>query len=477
MTVPIPAPARLLLAILLALLLVPAAPSTGQQPATPAPAGTAGPMPKSEPLPAPSSLNKFPTPEQIVGREMTLEEAVSISLDNAPKILASTGDYLASLQRVNQALAPLLPQLTGIGSYGRQQFIDTVRGARSVSDFGSASATASQLLWDFGKQWAAKDAAKFNADAFRAAAELQKNNIAELVKEQYFTLLLSQRLVTVNEAALDRAEINLRSAKGFFDVGTQPKSFVTRAEVDVANGRLNLIRANNAVSLARVALNTAMGIAINTPTQVKDVLAYEHFATDRDALVAEALGKRPDYLQIKAQAEAAEATVRQTFRDFFPNLVGSGTYGIVGITGVPDPGSRSTHGFIDSGPEWNVGLTLSWTVFDGGGKIARYKEAKANVDAIKARVRDTELQIWQSVEQAYLNLGAAEESIGAAGKAVESAQENYDLARGRFDAGVANIIELTDAQLALTTAQSTEAQALSDYRIAIARLEQALGRR
>jgi len=408
---------------------------------------------------------------------MTLEEAVSISLDNAPKILASTGDYLASLQRVNQALAPLLPQLTGIGSYGRQQSISTTSGARSVSDFGSASATASQLLWDFGKQWAAKDAAKFNAEAFRAAAELQKNNIAELVKEQYFTLLLSQRLVTVNEAALDRAEINLRSAKGFFDVGTQPKSFVTRAEVDVANGRLNLIRANNAVSLARVALNTAMGIAINTPTQVKDVLAYEHFATDRDALVAEALSKRPDYLQIKAQAEAAEATVRQTFRDFFPNLVGSGQYGIVGITGGPDSGSRSTHGFIDSGPEWNLGLTLSWTVFDGGGKIARYKEAKANVDAIKARVRDSELQIWQQVEQAYLNLGAAEESIGAAGKAVESAQENYDLARGRFDAGVANIIELTDAQLALTTAQSTEAQALSDYRIAIARLEQALGRR
>jgi outer membrane protein len=439
--------------------------------------GTTGPMPKSEPLPAPPSLNKFPTPEQIVGREMTLEEAVSISLDNAPKILASAGDYLASLQRVNQALAPLLPQLTGIGQYGRGQFISTTTGARSVNDFGSASATASQLLWDFGKTWAAKDAAKFDAQAFRAAAELQKNNIAELVKEQYFTLLLSQRLVTVNEAALDRAEINLRSAKGFFDVGTQPKSFVTRAEVDVANGRLNLIRANNAVSLARVALNTAMGIAINTPTQVKDVLAYEHFSTDRDALLAEALSKRPDYLQIKALADEAEAKVRQTFRDFFPSLVGSGTYGINGITGTPPAGSRSTHGFIDSGPDWNVGLTLNWTVFDGGGKIARYKEAKANVDAIKARVRDTELQIWQNVEQANLNLVAAEESIGAAGKAVESAQENYDLARGRFDAGVANIIELTDAQLALTTAQSNEAQALSDYRIAIARLEQALGRR
>lgn len=486
MTALTPVASRLPFAPLLAaaLALALAAPTAAQQqPSTPPPRGTAAPMPKSEPLPAPSSLNKFATPQENVGREMTLDEAVSIALDNAPKILASTGDYLASLQRVNQALAPLLPQLSGQWNGFENQNVFSVTGgglssslvssgvplskqrvvtitARSLTT--TATVTASQLLWDFGKQWAAKDAAKFDAESFRAAVELQKNNIAELVKEQYFTLLLSRRLVTVNEAALDRAEINLRSAKGFFDVGTQPKSFVTRAEVDVANGRLNLIRANNAVSLARVALNTAMGIAVNAPTEVKDILAYEHFGTDRDSLVAEALRNRPDYLQIKAQAEKAEATVRQTFRDFFPNVVGSGTYGA----------ARA-----DMNEIWNFGVTLNWTIFDGGGKIARWKEAKANVDAIKARVRDTELQVWQQVEQAYLNLGAAEESIGAAGKAVESAQENYDLARGRFDAGVANIIELTDAQLALTTAQSTEAQALSDYRIAIARLEQALGRR
>jgi outer membrane protein len=477
MTALTPALVRVGLALLLAWSFMLEAPALAQQRPAPPPRGAGAPMPKSEPLPAPPTLNKFPTPEQAIGRELTLDEAVSIALDNAPKILASTGDYLASLQRVNQALAPLLPQLSGIGQYGRQQTISTTTGGRGLSDYGSASATATQLLWDFGKQWAAKDAAKYDAEAFRAAVELQKNSIAELVKEQYFTLLLSQRLVTVNEAALDRAEINLRSAKGFFDVGTQPKSFVTRAEVDVANARVNLIRANNAVSLARVALNAAMGIAVNTPTKVKDVLAYEHFGTDRDALLAEALRNRPDYIQIKAQAQEAEAKVRQTFRDFFPNLTGSGEYGIVGITGLPNPGSRSTSGFIDSGPQWNVGLTLQWTIFDGGGKIARYKEAKANVDAIKARVRDMELQIWQNVEQAFLNLGEAEERIAAAGKAVESAQENYDLARGRFDAGVANIIELTDAQLALTQAQSTEAQALSDYRIAIARLELALGRR
>ena len=319
--------------------------------------------------------------------------------------------------------------------------------------------------------------AKSSAEALKEVLEAQKLDISQLVKTQYYTLLLSKRLVEVNVTALDRAEVNLRSAQGFFQVGTQPKSFVTRAEVDVANGRVNVIRAQNAVSLARVALNTAMGIAVNAPTEVKDTLAYQPFPMDRAALVAEAMKNRPEYRQVKAQADAADAFVRQTFRDFFPNLVGSGTYGVTGVTGFPASSGRSTNGFVDSGNEWQVGLSLNWSIFDGGGKIARYKEAKANLEASQARVRDTELQVWQSVEQSYLNLGEAEERIGAARKAVESAEENYQLARGRFDAGVANIIELTDAQLALTQAQSTEAQALSDYRVAIANLERSLGRR
>jgi len=453
---------------------------TGPAPAPgtmPAPATPAVEMPPREPLTPPAGVRPFATPLEIVGRELGLEEAVNIGLENAPSIVARISDYIAAQQRVNQALSPMFPQLTSSGNYGRTRQISPASGASATNDFGSVNATLSQLLWDFGRTWAAKDVAKYNADAVKELLETQKLDISQLVKTQYFTLLLSKRLVQVNLAALERAEVNLRSAQGFFQVGTQPKSFVTRAEVDVANGRVNVIRAQNAVNLARVALNTAMGIAINTPTEVRDLLSYQQFPTDRGQLVSEALWNRPEYRQAKAQFDASEASVRQTFRDFFPNLFASGTYGIAGVSGGPAFNQRTTNGFVDYGNQWNVGLTLNWNIFDGGNRIARYKEAKANVEASQARLRDTELQIWQNVEQSYLNLGEAEERIGAAQKAVESAGENYQLARGRFDAGVANIIELTDAQLALTQAQSDEAQALSDYRIAIARLERALGRR
>ena len=431
-------------------------------------AATSSVMPPPSPLQGPGGIRPFPTPPQVVGRELLLDEAVQIGLDNAPKIAAAVGDYGAARQRVAEALAPLLPQLTGQWNGFQNQTATSTTGAvRSVTVTSrtvttTATVTGSQLLFDFGKNWAATDAAKSSAESFRQAAELQRQSIAVNVKTSYFTLLLAKRLVGVNAAALDRADLNLKSAKGFFEVGTQPRFFVTRAEVDVANARVSLIQAQNGVALARVSLNTVMGIAINSPTEVKDILAYEPYPVDRDSLVTEALRRRPEYLQIKAQADAADATVRQKFRSFFPNVVASGTYGA----------ARA-----DMNEIYNYGVQLNWSIFDGGNMLAQYKEAKASLEAVQARVRDTELTVWQDVQQAYLNMIAAEQQIGAAQKAVDSSQENFRLSQGRFDAGVGTIIELTDAQVALTQAQSNEAQALALYRIAIAQLERAAGRR
>jgi outer membrane protein TolC len=371
----------------------------------------------------------------------------------------------------------MLPQLAASASGGRtdsavrvfQDGGSSFTGTRSSAGAGRLS--ASQLLWDFGKTWAATDAAKASAEFIREAVELQKDLIVLAVKESYFNLLFAARLVVVNAQALDRAELNLRSAKGFFDVGTRPKSDVTRAEVDVANARVDLIRAQNAVSLSRIGLNTAMGISINAPTRVKDTLTYEKFPVDQQTLVSEALKRRPEQRQAKLLVDSSEAVVRQTFRDFFPQFFAVGSVG-----GSLTRAESSLTTTTEAG-DWTLGVQLSWSIFDGGNKIARWREAKAALDANRSRVRDTELTIWQQVEQAYVNVGEAEERIGAAQKAVESAQENFRLFQGRFDAGVGNIIELTDAQLALTRAQSTEAQALADFRIAIARLERSVGRR
>jgi len=415
----------------------------------------------------------LPGPE----KALTLKEAIDIALATEPNIQARLRDYEAARFRVTEALSAILPQLSGSWTANRQK-TEFFRGSIGGTSAGptplqsanqTAQVTLSQILFDFGKTFAAVDGARALAEVARLDAEVQKDQVILAVKEAYFDLLFGKRLVAVNQAALARAELNLRSAKGFFEVGTRPKFDVTRAEVDLANARLALIQAQNAVSLARVALNTAMGISVVAPTEVKDILSFEPYPVDQGQLIPEALRQRPEYRRVNALVTSAEASLRQAVRNFFPRSTGSGFYGGT---------FRNPRTPLDDLAEtWQLSLTLNWTMFDGGNRVARYQEAEKNVEGARARVQALELSISQEVVQAQLNLQEAQERIGAAQKAVESAQENFRLAQGRFDAGVGTIIELTDAQLALTQAQSTEARALTDYRIAISRLERALGHR
>src|SRR5262249_5171051 len=200
----------------------------------------------------PATAQPAPTrpsgPPQVAGRVLTLDEAVAIALEQQPQITVQLFAYAAARYRVDQAFAPLLPQLTG--------WVSTIRkGTPSLSASGLKGATVSrqfdetvlaqvalsQLLFDFGKNLAATEAARKLQDVALENVELQRQLISLSVKEAYTNMLFAPRLIRVNEQALKRADLNLTSARGFYEVGTRPKSDVARAEVDVANAKLAVI--------------------------------------------------------------------------------------------------------------------------------------------------------------------------------------------------------------------------------------------
>jgi hypothetical protein len=120
------------------------------------------------------------------------------------------------------------------------------------------------------------------------------------------------------ELLVDRVQVNLSSAKGFVEIGTQPDSTAVRAAVDVATAKVDLINAQNALRTARVALNTAMAIDASTTTEIQDNLEYVPITLDRQALRAEALRQSPEYRQAKLQTSAAEATCPAGLTELFP---------------------------------------------------------------------------------------------------------------------------------------------------------------
>src|SRR5260370_1418060 len=282
----------------------------------------APPPPPAEPAaPAPPAVRP-----PIAGRMLTLDECIAIALEAQPKITATLFDYAAARYRVNQAFAPLLPQLTGSVGATRSQsiflFTSPTTGqttqtlsSRQLSDTFLAQVQLSQLLFDFGKNLAFTESQRKLAEVAVEAIELQRQLIALAVKEAYTNSLLGQRLIKVNQQALERPMC----------------------------------------------------------------------------------------------------------RTFFPDISGTGTYG----------GSQP-----QLNENWSVGLSLSWTFFDGGGRIAKYQEAQANLSGAKARAKSAELDIIQNVEQSEIAVEESQERIQAAQALVASAQENFRPAHRPFDPGL-----------------------------------------
>jgi outer membrane protein TolC len=281
--------------------------------------------------------------ERVLGRALSVEEAVAIALETQPQIQQRLADYQAAAFRVDEALSPLLPQLTSQVSSFKSQTVQSVSGSQripigtlgssftltSIRPFSEtllATVTLSQKIFDFGKTFATTEAARRLAEIAQEDVELQRQGVTFLVKQNFILINFAQRLIRVQEQSLERADLNLRSAR-LLRGRHAARSDVARAEVDVANAKVDLIRARNAERVARVALNTAMGIPADTATQVQDILFYQQMQLDSKRLQAQALAQRPEYKQVRLRVSQAEAQLRRANRDFLPDVTGHGTYG------------------------------------------------------------------------------------------------------------------------------------------------------
>jgi outer membrane protein len=288
--------------------------------------------------------------------------------------------------------------------------------------------------------------------------------VVQQAKVGYFEVLKNQRLVQVAEETLNAQEKHLEQARAFYDVGLRPKIDVTRAEVDVARDRQNLITVRYRLQNSRVDLERILGGPPTPgPYRLAEVTERPERPPRLEPLIDEALAVRPEVLRFQAQVKAAEGQLRAAVGRNWPSIDGIGGYNY-----------SNTEFPLEN--NWQVGVQMSWPIFTGFRTQGEVNEAKSLVKQAQAELERERLQVTQQVSQAYLRLGEAEESIATARVALRQAQENLDLADGRYRSGVGDAIEFSDAQVSLTRAKSDLVSASYEYLQAQAELERALGR-
>jgi outer membrane protein len=461
-------------------------------PAAPAPVQPGdGSLPLTPGLPAaPAALP--PSPDTGTLHVVTLEEAQRAAVQNQPQIHQARAATAASVGRIWQARSGYLPQVTGtaliertnsessgssspttptMGTMGMMSSTATTQsGTAPWHNLFNAGITATQLIYDFGQtseKWRAADRA---TDSLRATETATVNQVLLTVRTAFFTARADKALVKVAEETLANELKHLAQVAGQVGVGVSPEIDLATERTTVANDKLALIEAQNNYDVARVQLSVAMGIGSNSTYEVAD----EGFPTidgedaSTDELAARALAARPEILSLQKEREYNKLTVRSLQGGYGPTLSAIGGVSLIDAWGFAD----------DTGllPSAYVGGLLVWPLFQGGLTVGQVKEAEGNLGVTEAQLEQERLQVRLDVEQARLAVRTYKVAITTADEVVTNARYQLRLAEKRYAAGVGSIIELGDAQVAVTSASTQRVQA--DYNLATARAQllTALGR-
>jgi outer membrane protein len=409
---------------------------------------------------------------------LSLDAALGLARKHQPDLRAAHFNTAAANARVDEQFSNLLPQVNGNASVRRQTgsqvtavpAMGTTPGAlvttSKTTNVYQASASASQLIWDFGQTIRKRDAAQASADAALDTEKASALTIDFNLRAAFYTASTARSNVDVARETLANQNKHLEQIQSFVDLGRNPTIDLLQARVDQANAEVLLINAQNDFATARVVLNQTMGVEADIDYDVEPTVSapIPSESSSLEALVEEALKARPEIAALQAQVRAQVMSNKSVYGRYWPTLLAQANANYSGLDI-----DRLTYLLY-------AGLGLQWTLYDGGETRATLREGSAQVAALAAQIDSIRLQVRVDVEQARLAVAATKASLGAADRSLTNARARLDLAELRYRTGVGSIIELSDAQLAATTAAFQKLQAQLKLDTARAQLTKALAR-
>jgi outer membrane protein TolC len=398
---------------------------------------------------------------------LTVEHAVQLALDHHPSLRSAEANTRGAVAQHKGAVAGYLPAVSFSASATHTEgvfvFNPSVPSRNQIYSSYTGGFQAQETIFDFGKTINRVSSATDLADAASMDELTARELVIANVQIAYYGLLAARGVADVNDEAVKQADKHLVQAKAFYSVGTRPRFDVTKAEVDLANARVNQIIAKNQMQVAQVQLENAMGFHPEAPYAVGRSLPHPQVAMTMDSARTLAARQRPELLAAQSRVEAAVAQARAAWSQHLPVLSAFGSWNWSGFDPTP------------LYPRWSAGIQLTLPIFQGFALDAQVEQANAAADAAQAAF-DTQAQsVLLEVEQAYLGLREAEERKVATAKLVNQADENFTLAQRQYAAGVGTAIEVADAQLSRSNALITDIQAQYDYITSIVKLRRALG--
>ncbi len=432
---------------------------------------------------------------------LSLEDAIRVALSENVSVKVADKEVERTGYARKGTYASLLPQVSGSGSYQRTikkqvMYMDFDLGGlgggageEGSSSGGSGKSGGSGGGFEVGRwnTWSAGITAsmpivnvqlwenlRVSGQSVELAVEKARNSRLEAVnqvKQAYFACLLAREAFEVYKSAYENALENYHQIERRFNAQRASELDLTRARTTLENAIPSVYDAESAILLALWRLKAVMGVDLDANIDVSESLSdySAHMLYDLHESGELSLEDNSTMRQLAIQAEQLAATVRAQRYAYLPTLSLSFNYSI----------NAMTNDFNFSEYRWSpysfIGLNLSIPIFSGGQRLNAVRQAKVQAETLDMQRTDTERQLKIAIRQ-YLNqMETALKSFGSAESAVGTARKAYDIAAKSYDVGRSTLTDLNDAQHALTQSQLGVCQAVYNFVVAKANLENTLG--
>lgn len=445
--------------------------------------------------------------------ELTLDDCIELALQTRASIIAAHGqEKLATANRLN-ALGAFLPRVSASYSYdkGKQTnrkqdalFIpvdssviltdtghnlsglpDSVKywfdyyGEPYVEklnyddlDLGTSKSlgfSASMSLIDL-SDWFNYAAANANRASAKLDVIASEQDLIYNVKIYYYAYLASVENLATQEEAVKRAEEQLKLIESKYELGSVSRSDVLKQKVQYGNDKLALLSAKNSVTNAKADLAYRIGLDPRKDYKFSQDYSVREYTGTLEEAIEFGLTHKPSLLSSEKGVDYYKHNYRSVKAGYLPTLSGYYSYSIFN-------GSQGDTLIYDfSSHTRRYGLTVSYNIFDGFLRERNMTAAKVNLNNAKASLADERNLAVSNIKMAYLNIDQLKEQKKVSEENVAAAQEDLRITQEKYSLGAAAILEVLDAQVSLKEAQVSLIRADFDLNLAIAKLENAMGK-
>ena len=307
-------------------------------------------------------------------------------------------------------------------------------------------------------------------ESVRFGADATYLTIVGDVADAYFNLAAFEGLVQANRENEDAAQSSYSVAKGKFESGIGARADELQAKAAYSQAVLNRIKSEGDVAVAKGGLTSLLGIPANSPlrlTYSAELTSVRNLEQSVDGAMTDAVNAHPAIAAARAQVEAAAANVAAVRSAGLPAL---------SLTGSIGWQRNNASGFDSSSRSRSVGLQLTVPIFEGFARESLVRAAETDVKQRENDLAEKTLEVSTDVWSNYHSFKSQAQYLVVTQELLATALKSYNIAQGRYKAGVGSIVELLNAQTALANARQQRVKSMADYRSLAIRFAASLGR-